>query len=124
MHQIVALADEEVRRVMRSVSADVQASLALSRAMLQALAAVTPAVGTACEQALESEIALARRLAAPQRVVDLIEDARSRLYDAPQDAPDAESMGLLERALHAAAAALPDFEDGDDPRAVAFRAAG
>ena len=124
MHQIVALADEEVRRVMCSVSADMQASLALSRAMLQALAAVTPAIGTACEQALESEIALARRLAAPQRVVDLIEDARSQLYDPPHDTADAESMSLLERALHAAAAALPDFEDGDDPRAVAFRAAG
>lgn len=121
MHQIVALADEEVRRVMRSVSADVQASLALSRAMLQALAATTPAAGTACEQALESEIALARRLAAPTRVVDLIEDARSRLYDVPQDDPQ---MSALERALHAAAAALPDFEDFDDTPAVAFRSVG
>jgi hypothetical protein len=122
VHQIVALADEEVRRVMRSVSADVQASLALSRAMLQALAAVTPATGTACEQALESEIALARRLAAPQRVVDLIEEARSRLYDAPQDPADAGPMRALERALHAAAAALPDFEGFDD--APVFASAG
>ena len=124
MHQIVALADEEVRRVMRSVSADVQASLALSRAMLQALAAVTPAAGTACEQALESEITRARRLAAPQRVVDLIEDARSRLYDVSQDASHAEPMSALERALHAAAAALPDFDDFDDTPAVAFASAG
>ncbi len=123
MHQIVALADEEVRRVMRSVSADVQASLALSRAMLQALAAISPGVGAACELALESEIALARRLAAPQRVVDLIEDARSRLYDVPQDFADAEPMSPLERALHAAAAALPDDADFDDTPAVAFRSA-
>ena len=106
---------------MRSVSADAQASLALSRAILQALAVITPAAGTACEQALESEIALARRLAAPQRVVDLIEDARSRLFDVPQEDPQ---MSALERALHAAAAAVPDYEDFDDTPAVAFRSAG
>src|SRR6185436_19411305 len=106
---------------MRSVGADVAASLALSRAMLQALAALSPTAGAACEQALESEIAQARRLAAPQRVVDLIEDARSRLYDVP--AAD-EPMSALERALHAAAAAIPDFEDFDDTRARAFRSVG
>ena len=117
MHQIVALADEEVRRVMRSVSADVQASLALSRATLQALAALSPSAGTTVELALESEAALARRLAAPQRVVDLIEDARSRLFDVPEES---EPMNALERALHAAAAALPDFEAYDDTPANAF----
>ena len=119
MHQIVALADEEVRRVMRSVSADVQASLALSRATLQALAALSPNAGIAAEHALESEIALARRLAAPQRVVDLIEDARSRLFDTPEES---EPISALERALHAAAAALPDIEDDETP-ARAFRPA-
>ena len=48
-------------------------------------AALSPTAGAACEQALESEAAQARRLAAPQRVADLIEDARSRLYDLPPD---------------------------------------
>jgi len=120
VHQIVALADEEVRRVMRSVGADVAASLALSRAMLQALAALSPTAGSACEQALESEAAQARRLAAPQRVVDLIEDARSRLHDIP--AEDDGPMSVLERALHAAAAAIPEFDGYDDaPIAVSAR---
>lgn len=122
MQQIVALADEEVRRVMRSVSADVAAALALSRATLQALAALSPTLGAAAEHALESEVALARRLAAPQRVVDLIEDARSRLYDLPQDN---EPMSALERALHAAAAAAPDFDGFDDViPAAKLRSAG
>ena len=103
--------------MMRSVSADVAASLALSRATLQALAALTPGVGIAVENALESEIALARRLAAPQRVVDLIEDARSRLFDTPEAS---EPMSALERALHAAAAAMPDFEDFDEAPAADF----
>ena len=117
MHQIVALADEEVRRVMRSVSVDVAASLALSRAMLQALAALSPTAGTMCEQALETEAAQARRLSAPQRVVDLIEDARSRLHDIPVE--DDGPMSVLERALHAAAAAIPDIHGYDEVPIVA-----
>ena len=94
-------------------------ALALSRATLQALAALSPNAGIAAEHALESEIALARRLAAPQRVVDLIEDARSRLFDTPEES---EPISALERALHAAAAALPDIEDDETP-ARAFRPA-
>ena len=72
MNQTVSLADEDVRRVLRCVSAEMQASLALSRVTLQALAAISPTLNVAAEQALEQEIDLARRLAAPQRVVDLI----------------------------------------------------
>ena len=53
MNQTVSFADEDVRRVLRSMSAEVQASLALSRATLQALAALSPTLNAAAEQALE-----------------------------------------------------------------------
>jgi hypothetical protein len=107
VQQIVALADEEVRRVMRAVSADVQASLALSRATLQALAALSPTLNAAAEHALEQELVLAQRLAAPQRVIDVIEDAKLRLAEAPEEERMASA---LEQALIAAADALPETE--------------
>ena len=108
MQQIVALADEEVRRVMRSLAADVQASLALSRATLQAIATISPELNAAAEGALEQEAAMARRQAAPVRVLDVIEDARARLQEIPEEV---EMMSALERALLAAADALPDVLD-------------
>lgn len=117
MQQIVALADEEVRRIMRGVGADVQASLALNRALLQGLAAISQQAGAVIEQVLEAEADDARRMAAPQRAVDLIEDARARLYDVPADDP---KMAALERALQAAAAQTPDQPEEAPVRA--FRA--
>lgn len=119
VQQIVALADEEVRRIMRGVGAEVQASLALNRAVLQALAAMSQQAGAVIEQVLEAEADDARRLAAPQRAVDLIEDARARLYDVPADDP---RMAALERALQAAAEDTPEPEAESAVRA--FRAAG
>lgn len=118
MQQIVALADEEVRRIMRGVGAEVQASLALNRALLQALAAMSQQAGAVIEQVLEAEADDARRLAAPQRAVDLIEDARARLYDVPTDDP---RMAALERALQAAARDTPE-PDAESP-VRAFRSA-
>ena len=108
MQQIVASADEDVRRVVRSLSDDVQASLALSRAMLRAVAALSPALNTVAESAVEQELADARRLAAPLRVVELLEETRQRLAEIPEKAAMASA---LEHALVAAAAALPDIED-------------
>lgn len=108
MSQFAAFADEETRHAMKALSADVQASLALNRALLQALAAMSPALHAAAGRALEDEIDQARRLSAPQSVVDLIEDARERVQDVPAEV---EMMSTLERALIAAADALPDITD-------------
>jgi len=108
LQQIVALADEDVRRVVRALSADVQASLALSRAMLQAVAAMSPALNAVAESAVEQELAAARRQAAPQRVVELLEETRLRLAELPEKAAMASA---LEHALVAAAASLPDIDD-------------
>jgi hypothetical protein len=49
LQQIVAFADEDVRRAVRAMSAEVQASFALSRATLQALAALSPELGDAAD---------------------------------------------------------------------------
>jgi hypothetical protein len=117
LNQTVALADDDTRRTLCAMSAEVQAALALSRAMLQALAALSPTLNAAAEQALEKEADVARQLAAPQRVIDLIEDARTQLSDIPEQL---EMMGALERALVAAADALPDIRDLE----AAERAAG
>jgi hypothetical protein len=108
LSQIAAFADEDTRRAMKALSADVQASLALNRALLQALAAMSPALNAAADRALEQEIDQARRLSAPQRVVDVIEDARELVQDTPSEA---DMMSGLERALIAAADALPDISD-------------
>lgn len=108
MNQTVALADEDARRTLRALSADVQASMALTRAMLQALASLSPTLNAAAERALDQEIDLARRIAALQRTVDVIEDAKSRLGDVPEQI---EMMGALERALVAAADSLPEIRD-------------
>lgn len=94
--------------MVRSLSADVQASLALSRAMLRAVAALSPTLNAMIEGAVEQELAAARRLAAPLRVVELLEETRQRLAEIPEKAAMASA---LEQALVAAAAALPDIED-------------
>lgn len=119
MNQTVALADEDARRTLRALSAEVQASLALSRATLQALAALSPTLNAAAEAALDQEIDLARRLAAPQRTMDVIEDAKARLGDIPEQI---EMMGALERALVAAADSLPDIRDLEAAEAATARA--
>lgn len=93
---------------MNVLSADVQASLALNRVLLRALAAMSPHLNAAAERALEHEIEAARRQSAPQHVVELIEDARELVQDTPDEA---EKMSALERALIAAADALPDITD-------------
>lgn len=90
------------------LSADVQASLALNRVLLRALAAMSPSLNAAAERALEHEIEAARRQAAPQHLVDLIEDARDLMQDTPDDT---EKLSALERALIAAADALPDVTE-------------
>jgi hypothetical protein len=108
LSQLAAFADEETRHTVKALSADVQASLALNRALLQAIAAMSPTLQAAASRALEDEIDQARRLSAPQGVVDLIEDARERVQDAPGEA---ELMSALECALIAAADALPDTID-------------
>ena len=104
MQQVVAFADEDIRRAVRAMSAEVQASLALSRVTLQTLAALSPELGAAAETALEDEIDLARRHAAPERLVDLIEGVRASLHAIPEQMA---RMGALEAALVAAADALP-----------------
>ena len=103
----VALADEDVRRTLRTVSADVQAALALSRATLQAIASLSPALNAAAEEALDHELELAARQEAPQRVVEVIATARALVQDIPEQV---EMMGALERALFAAADAIPDLD--------------
>ena len=115
MQQTVALADEDVRRVIRAVSADVQAALALSRAALQTIASLSPMLGAAAEDALDGELDLADRQAASPRVIEAIEDARSRLQVMPEQA---ELMSALERALLAAADALPELKDLDAVEAI------
>jgi DNA repair ATPase RecN len=111
----VVLADEDVRRVIRTISADVQAALALSRATLQAVASMSPALNAAAEEALDQELELAARQAAPQRAVETIEAARARLQDMPEQV---EMLSALERALLAAADALPDIQDLDAAEAA------
>jgi hypothetical protein len=115
LQQSIALADEDLRRAVRAMSADVQAALALSRATLQAIAALTPALNAAAEQALDAEIDRAREQSAT-RTVEVLEDVQSRLADIPQQA---EMMSALEAALLAAADALPDFHEREDAAARA-----
>jgi len=108
LSQIADFADEDTRRALKALSADVQASLALNRAVLQTLAALSPALNAAAEQALEAELDQAHRQAAPQRTVQAIEEVRDLIQDAPQEI---EKMSALERALIAAAERLPDLPD-------------
>ena len=86
------------------MDADVQASLALHRATLRALAALSPLLNTAADAALSEEVARAAEQAAPQRMLDTVEDTRRRLQRAPAEARIANA---LQRALVDAAEALP-----------------
>lgn len=108
MSPIAAPADEDLRRALKALSADVQASLALNRAALQALSALSPTLAGVAERALDDELDVARHSGAPQRVVELIEDARDRLQDG---AGDIEMIRALQHALVAAADALPNLQD-------------
>ena len=103
MSPSTTLAEDDVRRVLRVMDADVQASLALSRATLHALAALSPAVHRAADLALEEEVERAERTAAPQQVVDIVSEARLRLQQAPEEARAALA---LEQALVKAAESL------------------
>ncbi|THD61024.1 hypothetical protein [Phenylobacterium sp.] len=105
MRETLAVADDEPQHALCALTADVEASLALSRAVLLALAALSPAAGEAAEAALETEAERAQGRAAPQRTLDVVEDARARLQRAPVEA----RMGrALQQALVTAAEALPE----------------
>jgi hypothetical protein len=104
VHETVALADEELRRLLRQVNSDVQASLALGRATLQAVASLSAALGDAVEAALDQELDLARGGQAAQRTIDHLEDVRARVHAIPAQL---EMMSAMTRALVAAANALP-----------------
>lgn len=95
---------ESDRDVLHAMDADLQASLALSRATLRALASLSPMLNTAADAALEEEAARASERSAPQRTLDIVEDARQGLQHAPAEARIARA---LERALIDAAEALP-----------------
>jgi hypothetical protein len=96
-------AEDDVWDVLRTMDADVQASLALTRAALHALATLSPALWRAADLALEEEAENAQRRAAPQRMIDIVLQARLRLEQAPEEARKAM---VLERALVEAAEAL------------------
>jgi hypothetical protein len=96
-------AEDDVRDVLRAIDADVQASLALTRAALHTLAALSPALWRAADLALEEEAENAQRRAAPQQMIDIVEQARLRLQQAPEEARKAM---VLEQALVDAADAL------------------
>jgi hypothetical protein len=113
LQQSIALADDDVRHAVRALSADVQAALALSRATLQAIASLTPSLGAAAETALDEELGRAREQAA-HRSVEVLTDMQTRLNGIPEQV---ERLSVLERALHAAADALPDFHDIEAARA-------
>lgn len=115
MQQSIAFADEDLRHAVRALSADVQAALALSRATLQAIATLTPALGAAAESAIDQELERAHELGA-QRSVEVLTDVQTRLLEVPGQA---DMLSALESALLAAAAALPDFHDIEEPAARA-----
>ena len=96
-------AEDDLRHALRAMDADVQASLALTRAALHALAALSPALWRAADLALEEEAEHAQRRAAPQRMIDIVLQARLRLEQAPEEARKAM---VLEQALVEAAESL------------------
>jgi hypothetical protein len=102
VRETLAVAEPD-RDVLRAMDADLQASLALSRATLRALAALSPMLSTAADAALEEEAARAAERSAPQRTLDIVEDARQGLQHASAEARIART---LERALVNAAEAL------------------
>jgi hypothetical protein len=109
-HEAADPGDEDVRRMLWSVDAEMKAALALSRAALQALTALAPRLYIAADAALEDEAHRAARYHphAARRVLEIVEDARAQLQNGLADAPMARA---LERALVDAADALPDTHD-------------
>lgn len=104
MQQSLALIDEDVSCAVRALAAEVQAALALSRATLQAVASLTPELAAAAVTAVEHELDVARERGA-HRSVEVLAELQGRLLEIPEQV---EMMGALERALVAAADALPE----------------
>lgn len=102
--------NDDLRRAVCAMSADIEAALALSRAALHAVATLSTAHCAATELALDEELERAHEFSAI-RTVEVLEDARARLQVLPAQMA---LMGVLEEALQAAADALPDLdEDGN-----------
>lgn len=112
MPQIDHPADDELRRAVLAMSADIDAALALSRAALHAVAALSPAHGAAAELALEDELDRAHAFSAT-RTAGVLEEVRGQLQGLPERMA---LIGALEQALVAAADALPDPADDATPR--------
>jgi len=114
LSQNVLHTDEDLRRAVCAMSADVAAALALSRAALNAVATASPVHCAAVEQALEEELDRAHELSAI-RTVEVLEDVRSHLQGLPAQMA---LMAVLEQALVAAADALPEALELDADEAV------
>lgn len=110
MSQSILSTDDDLRRAVYAMSADIEAALALSRAALHAVATLSPAHCAATELALDEELEQAHEFSAI-RTVEVLEDARSRLQGLPEQM---SLMGVLEQALQAAADALPDLHELED----------
>ena len=110
MSQTALPADEEFRRAVCAMSADIAAALALSRAALHAVASVSASHCAAAELALEDELERAHELS-DVRTVEVLEDVRAHLKGLPEQMA---LMAVLEQALVAAADALPEgFEPAE-----------
>lgn len=114
MSQSIVTSDDDLRRAVSALSADVAAALALSRVALQAVASQSAAHCAAAELALEDELERAHEFSAI-RTVEVLEDARARIQGLPEQM---HLLSVLEQALHAAAAALPDLLEAEDPDAT------
>lgn len=119
MRPTLPLANHDVRHLMRALSADMKAALALNRVALQAAAALSPAFRAAARDALESEMLQARGAARSSRAAERIEAAQAALAEAADDQDP--RLAALERALIAAADALPTFDLDAAEAAVSAR---
>lgn len=99
--------NDDLRRAVCAMSADIEAALALSRAALHAVATLSTAHCAATELALDEELERAHEFSAI-RTVEVLEDARARLQVLPAQMA---LMDVLEEALQAAADALPDLDE-------------
>lgn len=117
MSQSALPVDEELRRAVGAMSADIAAALALSRAALHAVATASPAHCAAVEGALEDELERAHELSAV-RTVEVLEDVRTHLQGLPAQMA---LMVVLEQALVAAADALPEGFDPADAEEALLR---
>ncbi len=117
MSQTVLHTDEDLRRAVCAMSADVAAALALSRAALNAVANASPVHCSAVELALEEEMDRAHELSAV-RTVEVLEDVRSLLQGLPAQMA---LMAVLEHALLAAADGLPEGVEPTDAEEAQLR---